>query len=95
MSNAFNFNFDNCIKENKKYYYNYYICYSIYKMNRIFPYIFIIILLLLSLSYLQKLNKEYYDNNYLINRPPGPWGQIGTGEPWYKYPYILHNIEYY
>jgi hypothetical protein len=29
------------------------------------------------------------------NRPPGPWGKIGTGKPWYDYPYILHNIEYY
>ena len=36
----------------------------------------------------------YYDNNS-ENRPPGPWGKLGTGKPWYEYPYILHNIEYF
>jgi hypothetical protein len=63
-------------------------------MNRIFLYIFILILLFFSISLLTTINKEYYDNNE-NNRPPGPWGLIGTGKPWYDYPYILHNIEYY
>jgi hypothetical protein len=62
-------------------------------MNRIFPYIIIFILLLIFISILTRINKEYYDS--IENRPPGPWGKIGTGKPWYDYPYILHNIEYY
>ena len=44
---------------------------------------------------IKKYNKEYYDKVENDNRPPGPWGKIGTGKPWYDYPYILHNIEYY
>jgi|688.fasta_scaffold268856_2 hypothetical protein len=35
--------------------------------------------------------KENYNND---KRPPGPWGDIGTGKPWYDYPYTLQNIEY-
>ena len=60
-------------------------------MNRIFLYFAIIILLLICISFLNIKSKE----NYEKDRPPGPWGDIGTGEPWYMYPYILHNIEYY
>lgn len=63
-------------------------------MNRIFPYILIFILLLVLVSILTKINKENYDLDEK-NRAPGPWGKIGTGKPWYDYPYILHNIEYY
>ena len=60
-------------------------------MNRIFSYIVIFILLLIFVSILNKTVKENYDEE---NRAPGPWGKIGTGKPWYDYPYILHNIEY-
>ena len=61
-------------------------------MNRILLYIFIFILLLVFISMITKTSKENYDEK---NRPPGPWGNIGTGKPWYEYPYTLHNIEYY
>lgn len=61
-------------------------------MNKFYVYIFIIVLLLLCVKSLQ-INKEKYENE--SQRPPGPWGTIGTGKPWYDYPYILHNIEYY
>ena len=60
-------------------------------MNRILLYIFIFILLLIFVSMITKKSKENYDDQ---NRPPGPWGNIGTGKPWYEYPYALHNIEY-
>jgi len=62
-------------------------------MNRIFPYIIVFIFLLIFITILTKMNREYYDS-YSNNRPPGPWGNIGTAKPWYEYPYILHNIEY-
>ena len=61
-------------------------------MNRKFPYIFIFIFLLIFISILTNSIKENFEET---NRPPGPWGKIGTGKPWYDYPYILHNIEYY
>ncbi len=65
-------------------------------MNRIFPYIIVFLFLLIFISILTKINREYYENDKNIsNRPPGPWGKIGTAKPWYDYPYILHNIEYY
>ena len=60
-------------------------------MNRIFLYLAIFIILLTCISILNKNTKENYDKD----RPVGPWGNIGTGKPWYDYPYILHNIEYY
>jgi hypothetical protein len=60
-------------------------------MNRIFLYFAIIVLLLICISFLNIKSKE----NYEKDRPAGPWGDIGTGKPWYMYPYILHNIEYY
>lgn len=61
-------------------------------MNKTFVlYAFIIILLFICVSSLKNKDKEKYENE----RPPGPWGTIGTGKPWYDYPYILHNIEYY
>jgi hypothetical protein len=63
-------------------------------MNRILPYIIIVILLLVCIFLLNKKSKENYDETE-TNRPPGPWGKIGTGKPWYDYPYILHNIEYF
>ena len=65
-------------------------------MNRILPYIFIALLLLICISILTKSvnsSNEKYDTE--DKRPPGPWGTIGQGQPWYDYPYILHNIEYY
>jgi hypothetical protein len=63
------------------------------KMNKILIYIFITILLIVCITNLKSISKsnEKYDNE----RPPGPWGNIGTGKPWYDYPYILHNIEYF
>jgi hypothetical protein len=61
-------------------------------MNRILVYTFIILILIVLINTLKKKYKENYDDK---NRPPGPWGNIGTGKPWYSYPYILHNIEYY
>ena len=60
-------------------------------MNRISLYIVILLLLLICIVFLHKKSKEKYDKD----RAPGPWGDIGTGKPWYAYPYILHNIEYY
>jgi hypothetical protein len=45
------------------------------------------------MSYLNKSIEKFNNTNDRIQ--PGPWGDIGTGQPWYKYPYILHNIEYY
>lgn len=62
-------------------------------MNKILIYIFITILLIVCITNLKSISKsnEKYDNE----RPPGPWGNIGTGKPWYDYPYILHNIEYF
>jgi hypothetical protein len=60
-------------------------------MNRILLYTFIILILIVLINTLKTKYKENYDKN----RPPGPWGNIGTGKPWYSYPYILHNIEYY
>jgi hypothetical protein len=64
------------------------------KINKILPYIFITILLFICVNMLNKNFKEKYDNNS-ENRPPGPWGKLGTGKPWYDYPYVLHNIEYF
>lgn len=61
-------------------------------MNRIFPYIFIFIILLVFISILNNSQKENFSET---ERPPGPWGKIGTAKPWYDYPYTLHNIEYY
>jgi hypothetical protein len=64
-------------------------------MKKCHVYIFIIIILFLCVKSLQ-INKESYENKPQDSqRPPGPWGNIGTGKPWYDYPYILHNIEYY
>lgn len=63
-------------------------------MNRIFPYIIIFIFLLVFISILSNTIKEKYEETN-EKRPPGPWGKIGSGHPWYEYPYILHNIEYY
>lgn len=62
-------------------------------MNNILVYIFIFILLIILMNYLHIKSTERFNN--INKRPPGPWGDIGTGQPWYKYPYILHNIEYY
>ena len=53
-------------------------------------YLNIILLLLICIFFLNKNVKENFDSNI----QPGPWGVIGTGKPWYNYPYILHNIEY-
>ena len=65
-------------------------------MNRIFLYIIVFLFLLIFISILTKINREYYETD-TINRVKdiGPWGEIGTAKPWYEYPYILHNIEYY
>lgn len=52
-------------------------------------YIVIIILLIFCILFLNKNLKENYDSV-----EEGPWGNIGTGKPWYDYPYILNNIEY-
>lgn len=60
-------------------------------MNRIFLYFAIFIVLFICIAFLNNKTKEKYDKD----RPAGPWGDIGTGKPWYSYPYILHNIEYY
>jgi hypothetical protein len=65
------------------------------KSNNILLYIVIIFILFSCTCLLKKYNKEYYDKVENDNRPPGPWGKIGTGKPWYDYPYILHNVEYY
>jgi hypothetical protein len=46
------------------------------------------------MNYLNNKSTEKF-NDINNKRPPGPWGDIGTGKPWYNYPYILHNIEYY
>lgn len=66
-------------------------------MNRILPYIFVIILLMICICMLKncalKSNEKYYSEK--DQRPPGPWGTIGQGHPWYDYPYTLHNIEYF
>lgn len=65
-------------------------------MNRILPYILILLLLFVCISLLMKCVKrsnEKYENEN-DKRPPGPWGTIGQGNPWYEYPYTLHNIEY-
>jgi hypothetical protein len=65
-------------------------------MNRILPYILIILLLIIFVCILKnsvKKSNEKYDSE--DKRPPGPWGPIGQGHPWYDYPYILHNIEYF
>ena len=53
-------------------------------------YIVIIILLIFCILFLFKNVKENYDKV----EKGGPWGNIGTGKPWYDYPYILNNIEY-
>jgi hypothetical protein len=62
-------------------------------MNRILLYIIVFLLLIILVNNLKKNYKEKYENEK--DRPPGPWGNIGTAKPWYSYPYILHNIEYY
>jgi len=63
-------------------------------MNNLLVYIFIFILLIILMNYLNNKSTEKF-NDINNKRPPGPWGDIGTGKPWYNYPYILHNIEYY
>lgn len=52
-------------------------------------YISIIIVLIICIMFLKKNVKENYNKSQ-----EGPWGNIGTGKPWYNYPYILNNIEY-
>ena len=53
-------------------------------------FITIFLLLFICIFFLNKNVKENFNNNIQL----GPWGNIGTGKPWYEYPYILHNIEY-
>lgn len=57
-------------------------------------FITIFLLLLICIFFLNKNVKENVKENFNNNIQPGPWGNIGTGKPWYEYPYILHNIEY-
>lgn len=43
-------------------------------------------------SYEQDSFSEFDNNNK--QRPPGPWGDIGTRHSWQDYPYVLNWINY-